>query len=129
MSGIFGKDIEFDGDGITIGDKDGKVTIGGGKWPKGKAADLLPEFKKGKIVSTVNSETGLMIVVEEVEKDHFKDYVSQVKSKGFTEDANETEMEDYSISYVASKGNAKVALVYDISTETASISLEITDED
>ncbi len=125
LKGIFGKDIEVGEGGITIKDKDGDITIGGGKWPKGKAADNLPEFKHGKIISIVNANDSLMVLVEDVKENQYRDYVQQVKQKGYTEEQEEYEVQGYSLSYVASKGNAKVGVVYSVSTETLTITLEI----
>ena len=49
---VGGEDVDIDledGD-ITVKGEDGKeLKIGGAEWPKGGAADLIPQFKKGTI--------------------------------------------------------------------------------
>ena len=80
-----GIDVDLDNSKIEIKDEDGnKTIIGSTEWPKGNSADLIPEFKKGKIEATMNGADGCSISISGVEKSDFDDYVNELKAKGFT---------------------------------------------
>ncbi|HHX86590.1 MAG TPA: hypothetical protein GX693_00245 [Firmicutes bacterium] len=80
-------DIDLDDGKINIKDKDGtEWSIGGGEWPKGEAASLIPEFKKGKIESVIETTEGCMIFVVEVDQKDYEKYIDQLTSAGYTED-------------------------------------------
>ena len=129
LKGIFGKDIKVDDDGITIIDEEGKVTIGGGKWPTGLAADHLPKFSHGEIITAINTDEGLAVAAANVKEEHYREYVQQVKQKGFVEEPEEHEVQGSALSYVAYKGKAVVGVVYSIPNETIQITLDLKNED
>jgi len=95
-------EMTFDEDGYSFEGEDGEeMTISGdNEWPEGTAADLIPKFDKGKITATMNLDTGCTIVIEEVEKDDYTEYIEKVKDAGFTTDQYESTSEDMS-SYAA----------------------------
>jgi predicted small lipoprotein YifL len=78
-------DIDTDKDKITIKGKDGneEFTFGDSKWPEGKAADLIPKFKKGNIVSVMNADSACVIMIENVQENDFKQYMEEVKKAIF----------------------------------------------
>lgn len=83
-------DIDLSQGKISVKGEDGKeVSIGGGEWPKTGAAKLIPEFKKGKIVSVMSQDEGCMISLEEVEASDYEKYVEDLKGKGFIHDVSE----------------------------------------
>lgn len=80
-------DIDLDDGKINVKDKDGtEWSIGGGEWPKGKAAGLIPEFNKGKIESVIETTEGCMIYIVEVDQKDYEQYMEQLQSAGYTED-------------------------------------------
>jgi len=118
--------VDLDEGGLTIKGEDGQeISFGSTKWPKGKAADLIPEFKKGKIITTVNTDEGCSIMLEEVEEDDFKDYFEKIKEKGFTKDPYEASNDKVFV-YVASSDDKKIiSLRYGFDDKTFSIGLEV----
>lgn len=118
-------DIDFDKDKITIKGKDGEeFSIGDTKWPKTGAAKLIPELKKGKIVSAINSDTACLIMIEQVEEKDFKQYVEELKDRGFTNDVVE-HMSELGQSYNASLDeNSSVGVLYEPESQGLSISFE-----
>lgn len=87
--------VDIDGDKITVKNEDGEeLTIGGSEWPQ---VDYLPEFKAGNIISVVKDGEGyVMIVLEEVEKKDYENYLEDIK-KEFTEDVNQMELDEYTL--------------------------------
>lgn len=85
--------VDIDGEKITVKGKDGEsFTIGSSEWPD---IDYIPEFKKGKIISTTNDGEGnAMIILEKVDQKDFEDYVESIK-KDFPEETNEMQVEEY----------------------------------
>lgn len=84
-----GVDADIDGDKIVIKGEDGqKVTIGGDKWPSSDLAKSIPEFKSGKIVSVLEAEDSLFIMIEEISDEDFTVYLDEVK-KVFTKETYE----------------------------------------
>lgn len=118
--------VDLEEGGLTIKGEDGKeVTFGSSKWPKGKAADLIPEFKKGKIISVMNSDDACGIMLEEVEEEDFADYLEKIKGKGFTNDTYEAS-NDTVYNYGASLDDkASVFLHYGFEDKTFSITVEV----
>jgi hypothetical protein len=121
-----GTNIGINEDGITFEGEGGeKISFGSGEWPKGGAADLIPEFKKGTIVSVVNADSGCMIMLEDVEKKDAEDYITKVKNEGFTEEPMES-LGDLTISYIAGLDEKTfVSVMYDEESKGLSINVQI----
>lgn len=111
---------------LTLKGEDGeKITFGEGKWPKGEAAGLIPEFKKGKIITAVNSNKACNIMLEQVEEKDYKQYVEELKDRGFINDAAEF-TSGSSQSYGAHLNENTMAFVlYEAEEQVLTISLEI----
>ncbi|NLO24662.1 MAG: hypothetical protein GX114_00755 [Clostridiales bacterium] len=122
-----GTEIDISEGGITFEGEGGeKITFGSDEWPKGGAADLIPEFKKGSIVSAVNANPGCVIVLEDVEKKDVEDYIKKVKEKGFTEEAMDLSGSDGFTNYVAGLDEKTfIAVVYDKENKGLSINVKI----
>lgn len=84
-----GVDADIDGDKVVIKGEDGQeLTIGKGEWPSSDLAKSIPEFKGGKIVSLMEANDSLFIMIEEVSDEEFTDYLDEVKDT-FTGDTYE----------------------------------------
>jgi len=123
-----GTEIDISEDGITFEGKEGeKVTIGTGEWSKGGAADLIPEFKKGNIVSSVNTNEGCMFIIEGVDKKDAENYIEDIKGLGYTKDVIE-KSDDTTVAYIAaleSDPKKVVVLNYIIQEKEFTISVQI----
>ncbi|MGI5881243.1 MAG: DUF6591 domain-containing protein [Syntrophomonadaceae bacterium] len=113
---------------LTMKDEDGKtVTFGDTKWPQGQAADLLPKFKKGKIITAINADKACMVMLENVEPQDFKNYVEELKSGGFSNEVAEFSSQTNQ-SYSAKSNDVTMVFVqYDSEGRTISINLEISE--
>ena len=98
-------DINGDKYKVDYGD-DNSLEIGGGKWPTGDSADIIPKFDKGKISSVINTKEGCIIDIDEVEKNDFDSYLQTVKNAGFTKDTTNMNSDSNSV-YMATAGNGK----------------------
>lgn len=124
-----GVDIDLDDGDITIEGEDGKeVKIGGGEWPKGGAADLIPQFKKGKINTVMSSDEQVWIQIDEVEKADFQQYVEELKNAGFVNESVSSESED-SLHYHAFKDDEKTMAMVDLNDSTMLIQVIISSEE
>ena len=54
------------------------------RWPNGKMADMLPKIKSNRIQVNANDEYYLRIVVYDVSRNQFTDYIAACREKGFT---------------------------------------------
>jgi len=82
-----GVDADLDGDKVVIKGEDGQeLTIGAGEWPSSDLAKSIPEFKGGKVVSVMEADDSLFIMIEEISEDDFTAYLDEIK-KIFTEEA------------------------------------------
>lgn len=119
-------DIDLKGEEVSLKGKDGEnVTIGSTKWPKNGAAQFIPEFKKGKITSTINSENGCMITLEEAAEKDVNAYIDEIKELGFTNDVTEF-TSGTAENYSASKDeNELINILYDSEGKELYISYEI----
>ncbi len=113
-------DIDLDGDEVTIKTKEGNVTFGSTQWPASELSKKIPEFKKGKIVSVMNSEAYLMVIIEEVEEKDFMDYYEGIKGK-FNKESYETKSEDM-IAYMG-KNEDGISIMASYSTEDSTVSI------
>ena len=117
-------DIDIDGDEVTIIGKDGtEVNFSEGEWPKEKAAALLPEFKKGKVDSVINSDKGCMISINEVKEEDFLEYVEALKNAGFVNESSTFESESSYYYYGSKDDGAKVMTTYNDSTMMVQVEL------
>lgn len=123
-------DIELDGDDITIKGEDGsELTIGSKEWPKGKAIDLIPEFKHGTISSTMNSDTACVISLEDVDQKDYDSYIEEVKSLGYTKDSVDMGANIVRSYYALSeKDNSQVSLSYSIENKEMMLSISFKEE-
>lgn len=114
-------DIDIDGDEVTIKTEEGDVTFGSTEWPDSLLSNKIPEFKKGKISSVMNSEAYLMIIIEDVEQNDFIDYYEDIKVK-FKQESYETKSEDV-IAYMG-KDDEGISIMasYTVGDRTVSIS-------
>lgn len=119
-------DVDIDEGSITFKGEDGEeYSWGTGEWPKGKAADLLPEFKKGEIISVMNSDTTSVITVEGVSKKDCDNYVEKLKNKGFENDATELKSDEAYNYYAYSNEDTIAGVMYSVDEETMTISISI----
>jgi hypothetical protein len=120
-------DIDIDDGSISMKGEDGsEVILGSTEWPKGKAIDLIPEFKHGTISYTMNSDTVCAINIEDVEQKDFENYVEEIKSLGYTKDSLDMDTEMF-IGYYANseKDNSKITLRYIMEQKEAMISISL----
>lgn len=117
--------IDIDKGQLTVKGKDGEqISFGNNKWPEGGAANLIPEYKKGNIVSAINSDKACVIAAEQVEDKDFKQYVEELKARGFTIDAAEY-TSDLGQGYSANLDEkTRVSVLYDPENKGLTISLE-----
>lgn len=119
-------DIDLDDGKITIQGEDGEeFTLGNTQWPKGDAADLVPEFKKGSIMSVMNSKNAFTVYIEGVEKADYLNYLQELKGKGFTNDPNESTTDDVMIYSANLNDNTFVAAIYNSNEKILNITVEI----
>lgn len=102
--------VDIDGDTIKIKDADGdEVSLGGNEWPE---IDYLPEFKGGNMISAANDSEGkLMILLEKVEENDYKNYVEDI-NKDFTEDVTQMETDEFSLFEGRNGKGYRVAVQY-----------------
>lgn len=123
-----GGNVDIDGEEVTIKTEEGNVTFGNTEWPTSELSSKVPEFKKGKIVSVVNSEAYFMVIIEEVEVDDFMDYYEKVKGE-FNQESYETKSED-TIAYMG-KNNEEISIIisYSLNDNTASITSSLPEKE
>ncbi|MGI6404011.1 MAG: DUF6591 domain-containing protein [Oscillospiraceae bacterium] len=87
--GTAGVDADIEGDQVVFKGDDGQeLTIGSGKWPSSDLAKSIPEFKGGNIVTMMEAEDSLYIMIEEISDQDFSDYLEEIKDM-FTEETYE----------------------------------------
>lgn len=111
--------VDIDGGKITIEGKDGEsFSFGAGKWPD---VDYIPEFKKGKIISTSKDEKdSIAVIFEEVAKKDIEDYVKNIK-KDFTEETYEVNSDDSIVFNGKNYEGARVHIQYFINDKSLTI--------
>jgi hypothetical protein len=136
-------EVEIDGDEITYSTEEGEVTLdeeggytfegedgevmtvsGDNEWPEGLAAEKLPKFDKGVITTTMNLNDSCMLIIEEVEKKDYEEYVEKVKDEGFTEGVYESKSDELS-AYGAYLDDNKTCIAVDYYTEESSMSISL----
>ncbi|MEG6520385.1 DUF6591 domain-containing protein [Desulfotomaculum sp. 1211_IL3151] len=81
-----GVDADIDGDKVVVKGEDGQeLNIGAGEWPTSDLAKRIPEFKDGKIVSVMEADDSLFIMIKEISEEDFTAYLEEIK-KSFTEE-------------------------------------------
>ena len=112
-------DIDIDGDEITIKSKKAMSPL----VPRCLILNcpLRSEFKKGNIVSVMNSEAYMLVIIEDVEADDFMDYYNKLKGE-FDKESYEAKSAD-TIAYTG-KNEEGIGIMasYTVSDKTASIS-------
>lgn len=118
--------LDIDKDRLTIKGKDGEeYSFGENEWPKGKKADLIPEFKKGKIVSVMNSDDTSVIILEEVEENDFKEYIEKLRDLGFTNNVIEVSSGEDMGFYANSNEETVVSVTYNAGNRILNISIQV----
>ncbi len=121
--------VDLDDGKITVKGEDGsEFTIDSNEWPEGKAIDLIPEFKHGKIASTMNTDAYCVVNIEEVDQKDFDEYLELIKDKGYTKDSMDMSSEEL-ISYYASSEKDKSTINISYSMERKEMMLTISIED
>lgn len=129
--GIMGKaaggdvDVDLDGDQVTFKDQDGnKLTVGDSKWPDTGAANLLPELKKGRILSIANSDEACVVIMENITEKDFQQYIETLKAKGFTKEVTEYTNESGQGYNAYLNENTAVFVLYDAGNKGITINLQ-----
>lgn len=121
-------DLDIKDGQLTVKGEDGeKVSFGDTKWPEGQTADLLPKFKKGKIITTINADKACMVMLENVELQDYNKYVEELKSSGFSNEVSEYSSETNYNFMAKSNETTYVVVMYDSENKTISINLEISE--
>lgn len=113
-----GLDVDVNGDNLVIKGEDGEeLKIGGSEWPRKSAlAKYIPELKVGTIVSSMQSDEAIYLLIEEVPQKDFNDYLEQIKET-FNVDSYEASTEG-TTSYSAKNGEGcGVLLIYSLEGE------------
>lgn len=72
---------DIDGDKVVVKGEDGQeLTIGEGEWPSSDLAKSIPEFKGGKIVSVMEANDSLFIMIEDTSDEDFSAYLEEIKA-------------------------------------------------
>ena len=75
-----GVDADIEGNKVVVKGEDGQeLTIGAGEWPTSDLAKNIPEFKGGKIVSVMEANDSLFIMIEEISEEDFTAYLEETK--------------------------------------------------
>ena len=121
-------DIDIDGEEVTIKTEEGNVTFGSTEWPDTDLSSKIPEFKKGKIASVMNSEAYLLVIVEEVGENDFMNYYEEVKGE-FNQESYESKNDDM-IAYMGKNaGGISIMASYTLENYTVSISGSLPEEE
>ncbi len=114
-------DVDISEDKVTIKGDDGEsVTIGGTEWPTSDLVKNIPEFKKGQVASVMESEGYVLIALESVNEDDFKDYIETVK-KDFKDEPFEMSSGD-GIAYSAKNADG-INVMLSYGDESATITI------
>jgi hypothetical protein len=123
-----GSDVDINGDKVVIKGEDGEeITFGETEWPTSDIAKSIPEFKDGKIVSVMEANGSLLIILEEVAKEDAAAYLDEVK-KIFTEESFDMGSEG-NMNYVAKNSEGLGIMLVYAEDETFGITLSATQEE
>jgi hypothetical protein len=118
--------LDINKDKVTVKGKDGEVlSFGENEWPKGQAADLIPEFKKGKIITTMNSDEGCAVLLEGVDESDFQQYVEALKNAGFTNNMTEIQDEKEMGFYGSTEEGALVSIYYSANDGMMNLNVQV----
>lgn len=108
-----GVEADIDGDKVVIKGEDGQeLTIGAGKWPTSDLAKNIPEFKGGKIISVMEADDSLFIMIEDISGEYFTAYLDEIK-KIFTEEAFKMDTETGMMYAAENSKGLSVTLTYE----------------
>ncbi len=108
-----GVDADIDGDKVVVKGEDGQeLTIGKDKWPSSDLAKSIPEFKDGKIVSVMEANDSLFIMIEDVSDEDFTTYLEEIKS-AFTGENYEMNTDTGMIYTAVNDSDISVMLTYE----------------
>ena len=111
-----GVDADIDGDKVVIKGEDGQeLTIGEGEWPSSDLAKNIPEFKGGTIVSVMESNDSLFIMIEDISDEDFTAYLGEIKET-FTGENYEMNTDTSMIYTAVNDSNISVMLTYEKDT-------------
>jgi len=107
-------DVNLHNGDVTVkGDDGSEVSIGDNtKWPKGQAADYIPEFEGGVVTYALNSEQSCMIMVSNISGNDYKKYVDAIIAAGYSNEKIESNAEDMQIYSAKSKEGVVVSVSY-----------------
>jgi|APHig6443717497_1056834.scaffolds.fasta_scaffold12504_2 hypothetical protein len=112
-------DVDIDGENFAITGEDGeKIEIGATDWPDDEFFKDIPKLDAGSIASTIASDTGTMLVVNDVDADTFSSYYEDIKS-AFSQNPVEANYEGL-ITYSASNENG-ITISINYTTEDGSV--------
>lgn len=107
------KDVDIDDDKVTIKGEDGtEVTYGGTEWPESDLLKTIPEFKDGKITSTIVTDGYVMVSFEEVKEEDALKYIEDSKAD-FTKDSFEMKSAEGINWYGGNEDGVHLTLAYD----------------
>ena len=108
-----GVEADIDGDkGIVKGEDGQELTIGAGEWPTSDLAKSIPEFKGGKIVSVMEANDSLFIMIEEISEEDFTAYLEKTKEV-FPEESFKMDTETGMMYAAANSEGLGVTLTYE----------------
>lgn len=108
-----GVDANIDGDKVVIKGEDGQeLTIGSGEWPTSGLAGHIPVFEGGKIVSVMEADDSLFIMLEDVSDEDFTAYLEEIKA-AFTGENYEMNTGTGMIYTAANDSDISVMLTYE----------------
>lgn len=108
-----GVEADIDGDKVIVKGEDGQeLTIGAGEWPTSDLAKSIPEFKGGKIVSVMEANDSLFIMIEEISKEDFTAYLEETKEV-FPEESFKMDTETGMMYAAANSEGLGVTLTYE----------------
>lgn len=107
-----GDKVDIDGDEVTIkGDNGEEATIGGGQWSDSELARKIPEFKKGKIISSIKTDDNVTISLEDVKAEDVKPYLEEIK-KAYPEDSYGSEADEVLMYSGSGEDNISAAIYF-----------------
>lgn len=108
-----GVDADIDGDKVVIKGEDGQeLIIGEGEWPTSGLVGHIPVFEGGKIVSVMEANDSLLIMIEDISDEDFTAYLDEVKET-FTGEAFEMNTGTGMIYTAVNDSNISVMLTYE----------------
>ncbi len=105
-----GVDADIGGEKVVIKGGDGQeLTIGSSEWPSSDLAKSIPEFKGGKVVSMMEAEDSLFLMIEEISDQDFTAYLKKIKET-FTKETYEMNT-DTGMMYSGGNGEGTVVML------------------